>query len=171
MARRRAGVTRATRKKGALIWTTVLGNNILVDNGARTEADIVTSSDWTVVGGSEKATLMRIRGWLGVSLTPAGALTSGAPVFSYIATFDEDELGPGAATATTYSEEDILATYGHEFPYTNLAEGRGPTWQQIIDVKAMRKIRTGMDVRLVLSNLTSLDVVVSFVIRGLIKRS
>ena len=163
---------RYARKSGNLVWTVVTNDSFTINPGVTVSgSDIVSDSDWTVLGGMERATILRVRGWFGINVEPALALTAGGPVFGYIGLFDGQEPSTAADLATTYNEEDILTTFGWQFPYTNIGEAPGPTWHQDIDVKAMRKIRSGQDLRFVLTNLHSLKVEVSFVLRALLKRS
>ena len=171
MARRR-GERRFSKSKGALIWTTIINDDVNIAIGAtKTGTDIVTDSDWTAVGGQERATIMRIRGWFGASQEPVAVLTGAGAMFGYVGIYDEDELSAPADVATTYSEEDIMATYGHVFPFSDIGQTAPAAWQETVDIKAMRKIRRGQDCRFVLTNRTSTIVATSFVIRALVKRS
>jgi len=171
MARRQRS-QRASRKSGALIWSTLINDSVAILPGAtKTGSDIVTDSDWTVVGGQERATIMRVRGWFSVGIDPAGGLIGQDPCFAYIGVYDKDELSQSAALADTYSEEDIMATYGHQFPYSNISQTSPTTWDQEVDIKAMRKIRKGQELRFVMTNQSALQVRISLVIRALIKRS
>ena len=163
---------RATRTKGALIWTVVGNTRFQINAGVTVSgSDIVEDTDWTTVGGQERATLMRIRGWFSVNQGPVGVLTASGPVSAYIGLFDADEAAPSASAINTYVDEDILATYGHGFPYTDIGESPGTFWDQHVDVKAMRKIRTGQDVRFVITNDNPTAVYISFIMRALVKRS
>ena len=171
MARHQTRRARPSRKSGALIWATVLNSDSTILPGAtKTGTDIVSDSDWTTVGGQERATILRIRGWFSVTTVPVGALTDSGPIFAYVGMYDADELFISAAVAGTYSDEDIMATWGHVFPYYTIGDP-GKSWTERVDIKAMRKIRTGQDLRFVMTNLSSVDVDVSLLLRALIKRS
>ena len=98
MARKRYG-TRSAKSKGALIWTTVFAERQALATGGSLSFDIVTDSDWNAVGGQERATIMRIRGWFNVAVEPAAVLTASAAVFSYVGIMDEDETVVSASTA------------------------------------------------------------------------
>ncbi len=171
MARRRFS-SRAVKKTGALIWTTLINSDVTILAGAtKTGSDIVTDGDWTNVAGQERATILRVRGWFSVAPIPVGVLTDSGPVFGYIGIFDRDELSASASLANTYAEEDIMTTFGHVFPYSNISQPSPDTWNEVVDVKAMRKIRAGQECRFVLTNQMSIDVDVSLVLRALVKRS
>ena len=169
---RRGRVSRSAKQKGALIWTTLVNEESSIAVGAtKTGSDIVADADWTAVGGQERATIMRVRGWFTVTQEPAAALTGAGTVFGYIGVFDEDELSVDASVAGTYKDEDIMTTFGHMFPYSNIGEPSPNAWSEVVDIKAMRKIRSGQDLRFVLTNKSSLICEVSLVLRALIKRS
>ena len=170
--RRRGGFSRSVKKTGATIWTTLINEAVTILPGAtKTGSDIVTDSDWSVIGGQERATILRIRGWFAVSIAPAAALTDAGGCFGYIGVYDADELSLTASAASTYKDEDIMTTFGHVFPYSNISQTSPDAWHQVVDVKAMRKIRTGQECRFVLTNETPLDLEVSLVLRALVKKS
>ncbi len=172
MARRRRGATRSARKTGALIWTTLLNDEVeMAPFATKVASNIVQDSDWTAVGGQERATIMRVRGWFSVAMQPVGALTASVGVFGYIGVYDEDEPSLGADIAGTYADEDIMTTFGHVFPYSNISQTSLDTWNQEVDVKAMRKIRRGQQLRFVLTNVGPTPLDVSLILRALVKRS
>ena len=76
-----------------------------------------------------------------------------------------------ASTAQTYTDEDIMATYGHLFEYSDINETSPRTYDQLVDIKAMRKIRSGQELRINFTNEHSLSVTISMTIRALVKRS
>jgi len=171
MARRGRG-RRMARKPGDLVWTVVENDNFSIATGVTIGgSDIVADTDWTVISGQERATIMRVRGWFSFTVGPAAVLTSAGSVFVYIGLFDADESAPSASDADSYVDEDILATYGHNFPYSNISQTSPDSWSEVVDIKAMRRIRTGQDLRFVITNEHSLSVEVSFVIRALLKKS
>ena len=171
MAKRRA-FTRAAKKSGDLIWTTLVNDDSVILAGAtKTGSDIIADADWTTIAGQERATILRVRGWFGVALEPVGVLTSSGPVFGYIGVYDADENSLDAGLAGTYRDEDIMTTFGHVFPYSNISQPSPDAWNQEVDVKAMRKIRTGQELRFVLTNGTTIDAQVSLVLRALIRKS
>jgi len=171
MANRHRG-RRATRAKGALIWTTIVNDTVTILPAAtKTGTDIVADADWTQVSGAERAMIMRVRGWFSVAPDPVLAVTGSFGVFAYIGVYDADEPSLSALLADTYSDEDIMATYGHQFGHQDIGEAPGPQWDQAVDVKAMRKIRRGQELRFVVTNGGSVDIQISLVIRALVKRS
>ena len=170
MAKRRS--SRSARSSGALVWTTLINEESSIAVGAtKTGSDIVADADWTGVGGQERATILRVRGWFSVTIEPAAVLEGAGTAFAYIGVYDEDELSVDASVAGTYKDEDIMATYGHQFPYSNIGQPSPDTWDQEVDIKAMRKIRSGQDLRFVMTNKTPLILEVSLVLRALVKRS
>ena len=172
MANRRGRTSRSVRKSGALVWTTLINESSTIISGAtKTGSDIVADTDWSGIAGQERATILRVRGWFSVTIEPAAILTGAGTVFGYIGVYDEDELSVDASIAGTYKDEDIMATYGHSFTYSNIGQPSPDAWDQEVDIKAMRKIRSGQDLRFVLTNKTPLIVEVSLVLRALVKRS
>ena len=165
-------ITRSVRSKGALVWTTVLANGINMATGTTATMDIIDDQDWTNVGGSEKATCLRVRGWLSITIDAAAVLTGAEPVFLYVALFDQSAASPNADDPTTYTEEDILWTAGHMFPYSNISQTSPDSYDVNVDIKAMRKIRTGEQLRMVIRNPTGgLAYEFSGLLRALVKRS
>ena len=164
---------RATRgfKRGPKnnIWTTILGDEVAIGAASSTTFDIVAAADWTVAGGLERATILRVRGWFSAVVKDATGSFAGGAHFAYIGLFDEDETSPGGSISGTYIDEDIMATYGFLFAFADTGTV-GQTWSQEIDVKAMRKIRTGQDLRFVYTNSGTTSVEVSLVIRALLRR-
>ena len=151
------------------VWTTVLREDDIILSAATQSSDIVTTSDWSAVGGLERATVMRVRGWLSCSFKPTTGSFGGAGVFCYMSTFDDSETSPSGSVVQTYSEEDILGTWGWHSPFIDT--GTAPTsWIQTIDVKAMRKIKTGKELRFVITNEGAAILHVSLVLRALVRR-
>ena len=163
-------VRRSARSKGALVWTTILVERQALATTGTLAFDIVADTDWTTVGGKEKATVVRVRGWMDISVEPAAVLTASGPVFAFIGTSDEDEAAVSASVAGTYKDEDIMATYGHQFPYSNISQPSPDTWKTLVDIKAMRKIQTGQELRLTITNEHTLSVTISMTLRALLKR-
>jgi len=170
VANRRHGVQRAAKKTKNQVWTTILADDLTLGAGATTSLAVVDDADWTVVGGSERATIMRVRGWMSVITKGVTGSFARVSMFSYIGVSDEDAPPESAAAVGTYAEEDIMATYGTNFAFTDTGTV-GRSWDQLIDVKAMRKIRTGQQCRLVLTNSGIIGVFFSLVVRALVRRS
>jgi len=161
---------RGARKSGKnVVWATILNENVTVLAGAtKTGTDIVSDLDWTVISGARRGTIMRVRGWYSVQPVPTAGVYQGGSVMAYVGVYDKDELSVPAVLPNTYIDEDIMATWGHQFP--EVATGDHPaTWGEVIDIKAMRKIRTGQELRFVLTNAMTDPLLISLVIRALVK--
>ena len=170
MAGRRRGVSRsATRGPKDQSWTTVLADDVVVADAASQAFNILQDSDWKTGSGAERATVLRVRGWLSVYNKTAEAARPAGSWFGYIHLIDEDALSPSAATSITYQDEDILWTGGGSFPAVP-ATANSVISQLIVDVKSMRKVRSGQDLRLILTNSTGGTMQTSMVLRCLVRR-
>jgi len=151
------------------VWTTVVPVEQSLAVGATTGLNVVVDTDWQrAAGANERATLMRIRGWIDViNKLGAGSFAGGA-LLAYALLTDEDASNASAADPATYVEEDILWTGGGCFPFSG-AGAAGGNVRLPIDIKAMRKMRVGMNVRVVLTNATDNIVSISGVVRGLLR--
>jgi len=154
------------------LWTVVVVVNspVSVDADAAFASPVI-DSDWVrSSAASEKATLLRMRGWWGaraLSTTPTGGA-----VYLYALLSDDDAPTVPADDPFTYAEEDILWTDGWVVPDANIDMGAGgqqPNITKPIDVKAMRKIRSGQAVDFVVSNKADNSIEISCVIRALIR--
>ena len=128
------------------IWSVVTQQDTALAADTNDELNIVDGADWTGSAGAESATLLRIRGYLGVA---PDAATDGAFQW-YIARFDNDAASPSPTLPATYVDEDILATGGYQF---EASAGNAKMWE--IDVKAMRRIGVGDEVRLVMRSIST----------------
>jgi len=133
---------------------------------------LVAGSDWNSSNSSsERATLLRIRGWMSMRQeTVAGVGTPGA-IFFGIFVLDEDGTTPDMSTASTYADEDILWTGGVQLPSLGDASARSFTADWVVDVKAMRRITNGQGIRLAVTNPTGSTVDVSGTFRSLVRKS
>jgi len=142
---------RGSRKKGNLIWTAILMNE--VDPLATVTRQLMASK--TDFAPFKEATLLTIRGWLHVAPFTGSILDD--TVFMYICVVDED-IGGTATTldptaVATYVDEDILWTGGATTTHDGngvLIGGGGHMFD--INVKTKRKIREGMNLQLVMAN-------------------
>ncbi len=160
---------RSSRQRGINVWTAVRGENETVAAGGVLAFDIVADSDWVPAGGTSKATLLSIRGWMSmVSKTTTGSFDGGT-MFAYVGMFDEDTSSPAASLASTYTDEDILWTGGGMYPFTDAAAAQIPIVFDI-NIKAQRKIRNGMEIRMVVASTLATTMDWSFVLRGLLRR-
>ncbi len=167
MPRRRH--SRAVSRRKDNIWTTVSLPGTIIAATIQLDANIVEPSDWErQSSGKEGATLMGIRGYLSVTnRTATGALGSGN-VLAYIAKFDKDVASPSPAVAATYAEEDILWTGGTRVPFSEAAS-QWPGWDVEFNVKSMRRITNGEDIRLIVLNQLAVAIQIASVVRGLVR--
>jgi len=141
-----AGRPRRVARRGPKdqLWTILVIDGLVVDDSPAVSRDIVEGADWAVGGGFEHGTILRVRGWL--TLQPPAAVPS--TMFMTIGPQDQ-VLTAGNANPTleaTYLDEDILWTYGVSVAATVANDLYIPPI--IVDIKAMRKITTGVDLRL-----------------------
>ncbi len=170
MANRRArGVSRGARTRGLNTWTTILAVDTEITTGSVTSFAIAQDSDWVPSGGTSKATLKRVRGWLSCIKKNATGSFADCVVMTYIGLFDEDETPPAPQASSTYTDEDILWTAGRHMPFVDSAAA-GMTAQFDIDSKAQRKMRNGQQLQLVVQNVGAASLFVSLVVRALLTR-
>ena len=169
MAHRRTRTRRSGLKSN--VWSVVVLDNVLIPS-AGVEAAIVIPDEWQpAAGGFEHATMLRIRGWLSIArITTVVTLHTIALVIYKI---DQNDTLKSALSATTYNEEDVLWTGGLNYP--TIASGLGDDGlnpvQFDIDVKAMRRITSGDDVRLSMISSVNNASRISGVLRALIRKS
>lgn len=156
--RRRRGMRRKSWvSRHEHLWTAAQANQTALVSAASLVFPVVAKADWDVRAGYSTATLVRVRGQIACVQTAAGA----GCVFGYAAVLDEDEALPDAATAATYIDEDILATYC--YPMSGL-----PGEARIdVDIKVRRKLRLQDRVILVF-RATGVDFEISGIVRALI---
>ncbi len=167
MTRRfRRGVSRGPKNN---IWSVILIEDLTIATTA-IEADIVTLSDIQAAGtGFERFTLLRVRGWISVSKNVANQINS--TLFMAIYTVDTDAAVADPSNANFYTEEDVLWTGG----INQVANGAGAVESQSpvlmpVDVKAMRKIDSGRDVRFSAIGSAAGGQRISAVFRGLTRK-
>ena len=169
MARRgRGNFTRrgAVRRKNN-VWTVVLLDRVSVGAGGQTVSDIVTGTDWQrSSSGKETATVLTVRGWMSYIQKVAVASVNPNNCMEYIGVADEDAASPDAMLASTYTDEDIMWTGGHQFAFE---DSDGTHFDREFNVKAQRLITTGQDLRYVLDVGVSGVLEVSGVIRALVR--
>ncbi len=172
MAGRRGRVTRAVScgPKNNL-WAVVIAERVTIAAGGQTADQLLTTADWSrgAVGGSERATILRVRGYMSFTGKNAVGARGSAALMAYLTVVDEDittDVSPGVAS--TYIDEDILWTRGHSWSAVAAGENRADVYWDV-DVKAMRKIRIGQDLRMVWSNFAVETLERSMVLRTLIR--
>ena len=153
------------------IWTVVLSDSTVVVAAAQTTHAIVSSIDWQrgLIGGSERATILRVRGYVSYALKIGTGVRVGGNIMGYVTVVDEDiALDAPPSTASTYIDEDILWTRGAAVNRTEVGESV-PIIYWDMDIKAMRKIRIGQALRYVWVNNTGDSVEVTLVLRALLR--
>ena len=159
-----------TRGQKNQVWGAVLVNGSTVDETTPPfDFNIVEGGDWSGAAGSERATLMRIRGWL--TLVPPASVPS-----TLFVIVTKDEVGVGAAgndptVAATYGTEDVLWTYGISVAATVANDLM--VLPVNIDIKAMRRITNGDQIRMTMrtSGPIGASWTISGAIRSLIRKS
>ncbi len=166
---KRARVRRSSGGPKNFVWSTVLMDENGIAAGITQSFPLVLDEDWSGAGGQERATILRIRGWLSVhNKTTTGIRPEGA-WFAYITVQDEDAAAAAADLPSTYVDEDILWTGGGVFTATD-TNATGHVTDLLVDVKAMRKIRIGQVCRLVITNVSGGDLENSGVLRALLNK-
>jgi hypothetical protein len=164
MGRRQARAR--SKQSNNFIWTAVSLDADIPLASPFLQADIVSDSDWSVVGGQRGATVMAVRGWL--SFTSIG--TSASKCFYYLGTQDKDVTVGGSLdplNVVTYVKEDIMLTGGWSKPVGAID---GACYHNIdINVKSKRRIKTGVELRLVLAASVVSEIHVIGIIRALLK--
>ena len=167
MARQRRSV-RASRGPKNNIWTVVQVSNA-AQSSSPSGADIVIASDWVASAGFERATLLSIRGYISAAPDVVDVSTGSLAMLIYIADKDTANVDPQAVA--TYTEEDVLWTGGAQASGQGIAaiEAR-PSFNWEVNVKSMRRITNGEDVRIGAAASVGLDWRWTFVLRALLRR-
>jgi len=169
MSRRRT--SRATRKgQNNQTWGAVVFEQT-VDDAPAIEVEIMTGADWSVGSGLERATLLRVRGWLSaVPSSPVATADGGLYLQVYLTDVDSP-LGQPPDTALAYVE-DSLWTGGTMFGpgHANAVEGLR-AYQFSFDVKAMRRVTSDQSLRLIMVTTSARFMVVGGLARALVRRS
>ena len=153
------------------IWTSVLAAGSSIAAAAIPNFNIVQGTDWErSAAGKEIGTLLSIRGYLTVQNQLIDEALGSGQLMAYIGKFDAGEgvINPGVVG--TYVAEDILWTGGKAMPAVAAAD-HWDGWHVEFNVKAMRRISSGEEIRLVIANQSANAVQATMVIRGLIRAS
>jgi len=147
MARNRRGGGRRFRRQNAeYIWTAAYFDGVIKDYGNTDAYQILGSLDWATSPANERATLMRIVGYLNGyaagSFNPAAPVPTGVPYVVYL-TDQDDGIARAANEITTYAEDVMqIGSYWpavvDETAQLFNARGNGPSLQ--FDIKVKRKI-------------------------------
>ena len=168
MARRSRGF-RASRGPKNNVWTVVILNKFVVQPTPDVSL-VVEGADWTGAAGHQRATLLRIRGWLSVAPVATATVANAFHAAIYISEADAP-ITPDPGLATMYNEEDVLWMWGAQFSAGNAGAVERPTAASvIIDVKAMRKITSTQEVRITIASDASGGLTCSHLLRGLIRK-
>jgi len=163
-------VRRHVSKRKNNVWTVVLLDGVAIPASGLVSSDIVSPSDWErSASGKEEATVLTVRGWLSYVNKLVLADNNPNGVFQYVGIQDEDiSTSPTPTAASTYTEEDIMWTGGHLFPFES-SDGSSHTTE--FNIKAQRRITSGQDLRHVMEVGAGSDLLVSGVIRALLRIS
>jgi len=149
------------------VWVSTVANDVQFDDTPAIEFNIVQGSDWEVTGSAEKATVLRIRGWMVVNKDISQA---SCDWFCGIYMVDEDAGVQTPAGLGLYTDEDVLwSTGGGSANLSTTASGNQDFRE--IDVKAMRRIGNGQQIRMTFaSNVSGVNFSMSGVTRALVRR-
>ncbi len=154
--------SRVSRTNKDLVWTALATADQAVST-TTTSLDIVQDADWSAVAGRQSATLLSIRGSIGIKRL----LSNSGHVFMYIGLFDKDEGSAIPLNSSTYVEEDILWT--KVMPYVS---GMSELVSFDINIKSKRRIMTGREVRLVFQEGGTTNTIgLSVIIRALLNKA
>jgi len=169
MGRRKGGRFHASKGVKNNVWAVAAAFDTTLSAGTTTFIPCVIADDWST--GSERATLLTMRGWFSVcGQNQIAAAQLEGSVAWYIALMDEDITAfPSPFLPSTYVDEIIMTTGGHTFEHVAIG-GRRNTKDWDINLKTMRTLHSGTDVILVLRNETADDVTFSGVFRSLLRR-
>jgi len=165
MARRSRSFRRGAKD---YVWSAVLTQSDAVAAGTTESLNIVEAADWVGAAGSDRATLLRIRG--SVSFIQTTVLAVATTLRWGILRLNVGEAVPDLNSVVTYIDEDILA-YGVIQGLQNVAGTADDVLQFPIeiDVKAKRKLETNTLVAFVV-RATGNDFLYSATMRGLVNR-
>jgi len=153
------------------VWTAVVFDDVVISTTV-IETAIVAPGDWQPSSGVgfEHATLLRIRGWLSLARNDNEDVFGATFLMIYVTDADDPTNDP--SLAATYSTEDVIWSSGIAYSAKGAASVEaGPTTVIDVDVKAMRKINSAQQVRIALVSSSASFVIVSGVLRGLVRKS
>jgi len=143
------------------IWTATLINFGITTTS--TILNLVASSDYDAAGGQMTATVLAIRGYLAFRAEGTNAMD----VAYYVGMLDEDITSPQSpASVSTYVSEDIMWTGGFN-KGAGAVEAR-QLWHEELNIKAKRKIKSGMNVNLIIRGTASSQADITGVVRCLL---
>jgi hypothetical protein len=104
---------RSARRRGNLVWVTVVVQASILENTATDVALVLSPGDWDPTGVFDHATLVAVRGW--ISITQQGAATAADASAGYLAMYVKDDNATvvmNAGLAADYDIHDVLWTAG-----------------------------------------------------------
>ena len=150
------------------LWTAVLFNGAPVSDSPAIEGGIVEPADWSSAAGFEKATLLRIRGWL--SIVPVASSASAGTCFIAIYKVDADDPVRAFDNVVEYVDEDVIWTGGVSWTAATATPDLVPK-TLVVDVKSMRKIDVAQEIRVsFVCGAVNDDCLVSGVLRALVRK-
>lgn len=173
--RRHRAVRRGMKNQ---LWTVSIVDEFELTTGLSTAIfSPVVDEDWQRASVSaEKCTVLRVRGWVSVVQELTAGVGGDGTVFAGMVLHDEEATTPNMSLVTSYGEEDLLWIGGHLFgPVERVITVEGGTtslanqWHFDVDIKAMRKMRTGQAMDMVFTNLLPSSVEISGVLRALVR--
>jgi len=174
MARRR-GRGGPVRRQKDQVWIPAVGMNQVVAGNNQTSIALIAGSDWIAGTGFERATLMGIRGWLS-GVIPLQTNQNTGTILAAISLTHEDAGLPDIGTEAAYIE-DILWTGGQvmriEGASTGITGNTQVGWQEVINVRARRRITSEQIVSIDIRNNFAITLLssFSFVLRCLVRRA
>ena len=165
-SRRRARQERSGPKNQ--LWTALLIEELLFDDTPAEEANLVEAADWSLGTGFERATLLRVRGWINVirSFSSAGNATA----FMAIYKTDADDPVRAFDNVAEYVDEDILWTAGVLSPPSSATPSGASVIRLEVDIRVMRKITVSDQIRVSFVHGDAGDSsIVSAVLRSLVR--
>ena len=165
----RRGISRSASRRGPKnqVWTAVLMNEQIFDEAPAIEFNIVEPLDWSTANSFERATLLRIRGWIAFDKAVSSAHST---VFAMIYKTDADDPVRAPDVVAEYTDEDVLWSGGFTAQATGATPDGVGTQGMIIDIKAMRKITVSDEIRVsVVGTAAGIAWSLSGVLRGLVR--
>jgi len=167
--RRASRRPRGAPKRHDQMWTVLVIENQAFGPAPAVQLDLCDGADWAAGTGFERATLLRIRGWLVLN---SSIDTAGSAAFMTISKVDEnDPAAQGSPTdPVTYVDEDVLWTGGAGTTVLSAVAPDMRAERFDVDVKAMRRMTLADDIRISFET-TGADLwLVNGVLRCLVRR-
>ena len=156
------------------VWDVRLFDRLAFDDSPVIESPLVTGSDWATSAGTERATILRVRGWLSMSSDANNTNVDAAYALIYLTDVDAPILAAGSngpADVLGYIE-DVFWYGGTGFAKGNAgAVEQAPSFRLDVDTKGMRRITNDQQLRIAFAGqVANRFTQVSGVIRTLVRR-